>query len=659
VATKTRETRDAKNIEEIHRILFDEASAGIFILDSQGKFVEINQRWTEMTGYSREQILGMSITDLVVEEDPARDPIRTDDFRNGKIEVAEMHIRGSDGRRLRVEMSVRVLSVNRLLGIIRDITESKQAEETLRAERQFLSDVIDFLPDATFVIDVNQHIAAWNRAAEELTGVKRDELLGQGDYAYAVPFYGERHPILIDLLDVPEAALEKSYKFIRRSGKAIYAETFSPYLRGGRGAHLWGVAAPLYDRGGNRAGAVEVIRDITERNQAEEEKIRLQAQLLQAQKMESVGRLAGGVAHDFNNMLTVILCNLDLAMGISSPTEPISVHLRAIENATLSSASIVRQLLAFARKQTVAPRVLDLNDAVSNMLKILQRLIGEEIDFTWLPGAGLWPTRIDPSQVDQLLANLCVNARDAITGVGKIIIETGNMAFTKAHCAAHPDFLPGEFVMLAVNDDGGGMERDVLDHIFEPFYTTKEVGQGTGLGLATVYGIVKQNDGFIKVYSDPGNGTTFKIFLPRVAGATAEPLAASQEQTPAGHGETLLLVEDDTSILSASQMMLEKLGYRVLAASTPSRAIQEARDHAAEIQLLITDVVMPEMNGRDLAKELAEIIPGLKCLFSSGYTADVIAHRGILDEGLHFLQKPYAQKDLATKVFEALKPEIP
>jgi signal transduction histidine kinase/ActR/RegA family two-component response regulator len=398
-----------------------------------------------------------------------------------------------------------------------------------------------------------------------------------------------------------------------------------------------------------------IVRDITERKRAEEEREKLQAQLYQSQKMESVGRLAGGVAHDFNNMLAAILGYTEMALLECTPSETLHTYLKVIEQSALRSADLVRQLLAFARKQTVAPRVLDLNDTVAGLLKMLRRLMGEDIDFAWLPGAGLWPVKIDPSQIDQLLANLCVNARDAISGVGKITIETGNAVFDEGYCAVHPGFLPGDYAMLAVSDNGCGMSKEVKDHLFEPFFTTKEAGKGTGLGLATVYGIVRQNGGVINVYSEPGKGSIFKIYLPRFAGEAMEPAAASTTDMPRGRGETLLLVEDEALILNMSRDMLEALGYRVLTAGTPGEAVRRVKDHAGEIQMLLTDVIMPEMNGLDLARLLGKIIPGLKCLFSSAYTANVIAHQGILDEGVHFLQKPFSMKDLATKVREALE----
>ena len=373
--------------------------------------------------------------------------------------------------------------------------------------------------------------------------------------------------------------------------------------------------------------------------------------------MESIGRLAGGVAHDFNNMLSAILGHAEMAMMQVISSEPVLDHLKAIKKASLRSADLVRQLLAFARKQTVSPKVLDLNDTVAGMYKMLKRLIGEDIDLAWSPGESLWEIKIDPSQIDQLLANLCVNARDAIAGVGKVTIETENTAFDEDYCAVHPGFACGEYVMLAVSDDGCGMTKEVIDHIFDPFFTTKEVGKGTGLGLATVYGIVKQNEGFINVYSEPGKGTTFKIYLPRFVGEALEPAAEGKVEMHRGRGEMVLLVEDETAILKVGRMMLERLGYAVVAAGTPVEALRQAEAHAAEIRLLIIDVIMPEMDGRNLAKKIHEIKPGLKCLFTSGYPANVIAHHGVLDEGVQFLQKPFSLNDLASKVRQALERE--
>jgi len=399
---------------------------------------------------------------------------------------------------------------------------------------------------------------------------------------------------------------------------------------------------------------VVFVRDISGRKKAENEKAHLESQLQQAQKMESVGRLAGGVAHDFNNMLGVIIGHAELALLHLKPSNPLYSHLVEISKAADRSADLTRQLLAFARKQTIAPKVLDLNDSLASMLKMLQRLIGEDIHLYWQPSSTLWAVLMDPSQLDQILANLCVNARDAINGVGRVTIETANCTIDPSFGDFHSDIVPGEYVRLSVSDDGRGMDREMQSHIFEPFFTTKGVGEGTGLGLATVYGAVKQNKGYINVYSEPGQGTTFSIYIPRHTVA-AEQAEARALAAPAVRGkETILLVEDESAILKMTTLMLEKQGYNVLVANSPGEAVRLAREHNGAIHLLMTDVIMPEMNGRDLARNLLSIYPDMKRLFMSGYTADVIAHHGVLAEGVCFIQKPFSINELAAMVRKAL-----
>ncbi len=392
-----------------------------------------------------------------------------------------------------------------------------------------------------------------------------------------------------------------------------------------------------------------VFQDITAYKQDETERYKLQEQLLQAQKMESVGRLAGGVAHDFNNMLSVILGHTEMIQEKLSPAEPFYAQLEEIHKAAKRSAELTRQLLAFARKQVISPTVLNLNDAVSGMLKMVQRLIGEDIDLVWQLDVGLWPVKMDPSQLDQILANLCVNSRDAIPDVGKITIGTGNTMFDAAYCADHPGYWMGEYVMLAVSDNGCGMNEKVKSHLYEPYFTTKESGKGTGLGLATVYGIVKQNQGFINVYSEPGRGTTFKIYLPRHKTKEIIQQTGMPAVITGGH-ETILVVEDEALILTMTTAMLEKLGYRVLPAGTPTGAIRLANGFDGVISLLLTDVVLPEMNGRELAGRMKFLFPNLKVLFMSGYTAAVTVQHGVLEKTVDFIEKPFAKKELADKI---------
>lgn len=406
---------------------------------------------------------------------------------------------------------------------------------------------------------------------------------------------------------------------------------------------------------------LEILKFVSEQiaaaityKQSEFEQSQLQNQLNQSQKMESVGRLAGGVAHDFNNMLAVILGHTELALEKVDDNVPMRKHLEEILAASTRSAEVTRQLLAFARKQTIIPKIIDLNETIGNLLSMLRRLIGEDVELLWYPQSDLWPVKIDPSQIDQILTNVCVNARDAINGVGKITVKTATTSFDEAFCAKHEGFSEGDYVMLEVGDDGKGMDSETLAHIFEPFFTTKGLGQGTGLGLATIYGIIKQNDGFITVDSEPDQGTIFKIYFPRFIGQVAKNIRLVVEATPPGHGETILLVEDEVSILEMAKEILTDLGYSVLAASSPGKALNIARNHTGKIHMLITDVVMPKQNGRDLALAIRDLFPGVKILFMSGYTAEVIADRGVLDEGISFVQKPFTKRDFARQVQKIL-----
>lgn len=399
---------------------------------------------------------------------------------------------------------------------------------------------------------------------------------------------------------------------------------------------------------------LEIIFDITERNLAEKENSMLEAMLHQAQKMESVGRLAGGVAHDFNNILTVIQGYSQLGLMESDPSQPIYSHLEEIRKASERATGLTYQLLAFARKQIIEPKVLNLNDTVAGMLKMLQRLIGENVQLNWQAGSNLWPVMVDPSQIDQLLANLSINARDAMTDIGKITIMTQNCSIDADYCSLHMDAAPGDYVQLTVSDTGCGMDDETLAHIFEPFFTTKGIGKGTGLGLATVFGIVKQNSGFVHVDSKLGLGTTFKIYLPKHEGQYEHQLLEDTATPPRRGHETILLVEDDRAILHMAAMILISHGYTVLQANAPTEAIRLAKENVGEIGLLVTDVIMPEMNGKDLANNLQSLNPQLKCLFMSGYTADAIAQHGVLEAGINFIQKPFSLHDLTEKVREAL-----
>jgi PAS domain S-box-containing protein len=476
-------------------------------------------------------------------------------------------------------------------------------------------------------------LVRWNKKHEDLTGYSAEELAQMK---------------LLDWYKGDEKSQATVEEGIQRTIQNGFGDAEADLQRkDGIKIPMYLTASPLTIDG--RTYFVGIGIDITERKRSEEEKNKLQNQLLQSQKMESVGRLAGGVAHDFNNMLGVILGHAELAMEQVELASPIYDDLLEIRKAAQRSADLTRQLLAFARKQTISPKVLDLNDTVSGMLKMLHRLIGEDIHLAWLPGDHLWPIKMDPSQIDQLLANLTVNARDAIQGVGKITIQTSNATIDETYAQSRPDCTPGDYVMLSVSDTGCGMDSETRAHLFEPFFTTKNIGQGTGLGLATVYGIVKQNGGMIDVYTEPGRGSNFKICLPRTGSATEAAGAEAGQQAPLGT-ETVLLVEDEEQILNLGQRILQQHGYTVLAAGLPEQALELAQLHPGPIHLLVTDVVMPGMNGLELWERVSVTRPEMRCLFMSGYTADVIAHQGVLENDVEFLEKPFRAKAFAAKV---------
>ncbi len=468
-------------------------------------------------------------------------------------------------------------------------------------ERERLLSAIEQAGEIIIITDPEGTIRYVNPAFTRITGYARGEALGT-------------NPRILKSGRQDEAFYRELWAAI--SGSDTFKSRMVNKRKDGTLYTVEATISPVLDSDGNIVSYVAVNRDVTD-------EIRLAAQLQQAQKMEAVGRLAGGVAHDFNNMLGVILGHAEMALEKVDPAQPFHARFRgdpegrrAVRRPDPAVAGLCPQ--ADHRPQGARPerdRGGHAQDAAAAHRRGHRPRLAAG-------GGTCGRSRWTPSQIDQMLANLCVNARDAIAGVGKVTIETGNATFDDAYCADHTGFVPGEFVLLAVSDDGCGMDKETLENIFEPFFTTKEVGQGTGLGLATVYGIVKQNNGFINVYSEPGTGTTFKIYLPRHAGQAAETQGKSSPAILRGRDETVLLVEDEPAILEMGKIMLERLGYRVLTAGTPGEAMRLAEEHAGEIHLLLTDVVMPEMNGRELAEQLQSRYPNLKCLFMSGYTAE-------------------------------------
>ncbi|MBM9538690.1 response regulator [Desulfobulbus alkaliphilus] len=644
--------RRADEQMRLQSLVLNQIQDRVTITDLDGTITYVNEAEVQALSYSREEILEASTE--IYGDNPDRgatqQEILEETLKYGawRGEVVNQTI---DGREIIMDCRTQVVLDDQenkiaLVGVATDITEWKRAEAEIKSARDQYQSLVDNIPGITYrcMLDRDWTMLYMSDDIDPLTGYPAGEFVRNAVRTYASVIHPEDASYVEksvntavsegQLWDIEYRVRHKDghTRWVHEKGRAVYNEDDSVgYLDG-------------------------FIIDITPVKEAEKQHKRLQEQLSQAQKMESVGRLAGGVAHDFNNKLAIINGYAEMTMETIDPSDPLHEMIQEILTAGRQSADIVRQLLAFARQQTVNPVELDLNDTIASMLKMLQRLIGENIDLAWHPGNNLCPVSIDPSQVDQIMANLAVNARDAIHDVGKLTIETKNTVVDEEYRKTNPDAMPGRYVMLAVSDDGHGIEKEVQERMFDPYFTTKEIGKGTGLGLSTIYGILKQNKGFVNVYSEPGEGTTFKLYFPCYETEKSSVHAAKEPsgEVPMG-SETILLVEDEPAILKMGREMIRRLGYTVLTAENPNYALGIAREYEGTIHLLITDVVMPEMNGRDLSSQLTRIHPDLKTLYMSGYTADVIGHHGVLDEGVQFIQKPFSLKDLAVKVREAIK----
>ena len=633
-----------KESEEKFRILTESSPAAI-MLYQDNKWVYANSAATAITGYTVEEFRVMDFWDFVHPDD--REMIRDRGMRRQKGDTErarfEFKIVSKSGEAKWVYLSGAATVLNgKPAGIISvlDISSRKQVEESLKTSEERFRTILDEMEVGYLEVGLDGKLMFFNEAFLRIFGYSREEMAGLGSGRYAVE------------LDIAQK-IYHAYSQMFKLGFPLKSFEWETSGKDGTKRIFELSASPIKDLQDQPAGFRGIVRDITDKRLADEERERLQNQLNQVQKMDSVGRLAGGVAHDFNNMLGVILGRTEIGLMRAEPGQPLYQDLTEIRKAAERSSDLTRQLLAFARKQTAAPRILELNEVVGGMLKMLQRLIGEDIDLVFLPSDNLPPIKMDPSQLDQILANLCVNARDAISGGGRVTIETGTLELDDEQCAPHIGVAPGRFVRLSVRDNGCGMDMEVLDKLFEPFFTTKGDGLGTGLGLSTVYGIVKQNSGFLDVESVPGEGSTFRICFPVHQGDVDRPKEETEGAATRG-AETILLVEDEPMILEMTGMMLEHLGYHVLSTGLPSEAIRLVENYSEKIHMLLTDVVMPGMNGRDLALNLTGTHPDLKCMFMSGYTADVIASHGVLEEGVFFIQKPFTMKELAAKVRDAL-----
>jgi len=637
--------RALRESEERFRDLYDEAPVGYFEYDLEGNITRVNRSELELLGYTAEEMIGQPCWEFIVDPE-ARVQILEKLAGNRPVAHSqERTYRRKDGTTFPVLFEDRLLTgkEGQITGIrttIQDITEHKRAEEALR--------------------EIEERFSGFAKASGY--GFAIGKLSGE-------LVFGNSAMLKIVEEDQESDFIAKTfYEYYTQEDRRILETEILPFVME---KGQWKGELPLFTAKGNVAQTEQnifLIRDqlgapymlgnittgITERKASEAEREELQAQLMQAQKMESVGRLAGGVAHDFNNKLSVILGYTQLAMDGLDRGNPLYETLQQVLKAGNQSVDIVRQLLAFARKQTISPEVLDLNEVVEGMLKMLRRLIGEDLDLVWEPGRHLWCVKMDPAQIDQVLANLCVNARDAISGVGKVSIETQNTVLKEGYCAEHAGAVPGDYVMLAVSDTGCGMKRETLQSIFEPFFTTKELGKGTGLGLSTVYGIVKQNQGYIDVVSEPGRGACFRIYLPRHHGPAEREMETFEPSLMRGGGQTILAVEDDASLLHLTQVVLAQAGYHVLAAASPIEAMEMVRQHDGEIDLLLTDIVMPQMSGVELANEIDKMRPNTKTLFMSGYAMTAELNHETRERAVPLLEKPFTPNSLTRKVGEVL-----
>jgi PAS domain S-box-containing protein len=527
-------------------------------------------------------------------------------------------------------------------GLLLDITDQKRSEEELRSTYEKLQAVVEASPLAITALDREGKVSMWNRAAERMTGWTEGEAIGM------------RLPI------VPEEKMSEFQALLGRArgGEPLSGVEVRRQKKDGSPIDVSIWTSPLRDRRGEVTAIMAVLADVTGRRQMEEALRNSEEQLRQSQKMEAIGLLAGGIAHDFNNLLTAIRGYSDLLLQRLDGGSQMRRDVEEIRKAGERAASLTRQLLAFSRKQVLQPKVLDLNAVVAGMDNMLRRLIGEDIDLVAVLKPGLWNVRADPCQVEQVVMNLAVNARDAMPRGGKVTIEIANVELDGPYVRRHAVVMPGPYVMLAISDTGTGMDEVTKSRLFEPFYTTKDKGKGTGLGLSTVYGIVKQSGGYIWAYSELGKGTAFKVYFPRFGSAGPE---AAREGAPgsAPHGrETVLVVEDEEVVRALVRDILEGSGYTVLTASDGEEAQSVGRGHNAAIHLIVTDVVMPRMGGREAAETLAPHLPGVKVLYMSGYTNEAIVRHGVLDPGIPFLEKPFTPDALLRKVRRVLDPPV-
>lgn len=625
--------------EQRHKIIFENSPLGMIYFDELGTIIDCNKNFEEMMDAPRESLIGFN---TALQSTPAMQLAIKKALAGNAAVYEDLYtsINGGKTTYLRVMFNPVTPgnSPSPVIATLEDITERKRTEDAVRESARRFKTFFSAIQDAVFVHPFDPDgfapFVEVNDIACIRYGFSRAELLQRSTYDITCQEFND----IESQQNHRKSLLEKRNKVfesihVTKSGVNFPVE----------------INANIIYQGG-KPFILAVVRDISERHHAEQERKRLEAQLQHAQKMESIGRLAGGIAHDFNNMLGVIIGRSELIMESGDNWAPFTEDVLEIHRAATRSADLTRQLLGFARKQTITPQIVDLNDKITEIISILRRLIGEDVDLLWQPQHNLWPVNIDPGQVDQLLTNLCVNSRDALHNRrGQIIINTHNEHVEQRPDQRLEDAYSGDFIVLSVIDNGCGMSEEIMDNVFEPFFTTKEVGKGTGLGLATVYGIAYQNKGFVETTSCQGTGSTFRIYLPS---ATALPKKEEALPTPiprqqnGHHRRVVLLVEDEKSILSFTKNVLERLGYTVYDFSDPNKALKMAAGYTGILDILLTDVIMPRMNGRELSEQISKIHPETKCIFMSGYPDDILTNIKNWHKEKHFLQKPYSKADL-------------
>jgi two-component system, cell cycle sensor histidine kinase and response regulator CckA len=634
---------------------FEALPDAIVAVDRDGRILQVNSQVEEQFGYTRTQLIGQKVEVLV----PERFRPNHHRHREGFAEHPktrrmgaglELYGRRRSGSEFPVEISLSPVSVDGgtiVLSAIRDVSDRKRIEQELRRANQELAErtdqqigeyraklalIIDSSQDAILAKALDGTITAWNRGAERIYGYKPEEVIGKS-ISMLVP--DDRPDEIPDILrKVAQGERIEHYESVR-------------ITKDGRRLNVSISVSPLRDAKGEIVGASAIARDITDQRRAED-------QLRHSQKMEAVGRLAGGMAHDFNNVLGIInACAEFLRDRIARESEP-SVYVENIRKATERGTALTRQLLAFSRKQVVKPVILDLNDRLKEISKLLRPLMGDDVEIVISPRPRSAIVEADPGQLDQIVMNLAVNARDAMPKGGRFILETDLVEFDQHFAQQHQPLNPGKYVMLAVSDSGGGMDKATLSRIFEPFFTTKELGKGTGLGLATVYGIVRQSGGHIWVYSEPGRGTTFKVYFPSAEHKLTSPAPTEADAVaPERQGTTILLVEDDEIMRSLTKKMLQEQGYGVVEAKDGKAALEWVQANPGQIDLLLTDVVMPAVSGPELAERLSRSHPTLKVVYMSGYTGELMEASERLKHGV-LVEKPFTRTALLNTLHKTL-----